>query len=376
LSIMLALTGCGAFFQCEGKTSCGTGSGGSTGTGDYVYVTYNVSGVNYIGGYTVGTNTLTALTDSPVQLEYAPVAMAVSANDDFLYVAAAPGTTYSGVWMYAISSTGVISGGTQENADLIGAMTLSPDGDWLYEIDSTTGSILSQYQLNKSTGALTAPAASFQTPGPGSLTLCGLSGATPNSQTCSIAVSPADNFVAVALNTGGTAVYPYTSTGGITSTAYTLIAPPTSSGDYSLAFDSSSYLYIASTAALSSYGGTNYTTRISNYTTYETNAFPRSVTLSTTYGYLFTANEGTSDIQEFTVSGGAVTALGTTPHVTGPTYVSALGVDRSGTYLLAAGYNTTNGLQMFTISSTGLAEVADQGTGTATTIPVVMALTH
>jgi len=373
---MLALSGCGAFFQCEGKTSCGTGT--ATGTGDDVYVTYNVNGVNYIGAYTVGTNALTAITGSPVQLNYLPIAIAVSANDKFLYVAAAPGTSYSGVWMYAISSTGVLSGGTRENEDLIGAMTLSPDGDWLFEIDANTGLVLSQYQLNATTGTLTTPATTVQTPSPGSLAFCNLSAATPTSQSCSIAVSPANNYVAVALNTTGTVVFPYTSTGGITSTAYTLIPPPTSSGDYSLAFDNNNYLYIASTSALTSYASSNFTAVVNSYTSYASNSVPRSVTLSTGYGYLFTANQATSYIQEFTVSGGTATPLGTTPYVTGPTNVAALGVDRSGTYLLAAGYNSTNGLQMFTIASTGLTAVANQGTGstTSTNFPVLIALTH
>jgi hypothetical protein len=56
--------------------------------------------------------------------------------------------------------------------------------------------------------------------------------------------------------------------------------------------------------------------------------------------------------------------------------VSALGVDRSGAYLLAGGYNATNGFQMFAIASNGLSVVASQPTGTTTTVPIVMALTH
>jgi 6-phosphogluconolactonase len=381
LAMLLAATGCGAFFQCEGKTSCGTSSGGgSTGTGDYVYVSYNINGNNYIGGYTVGSSTLTAITGSPFAVGYVPVGMAVSPNNEFLYVAALPGTSDSGVWMYTINSAGAVTGGTQEDSDLIGAMAVSPDGNFLFEIDSSTGTIITEYKLNTSTGAMSY-VTTFSAPGTSligcALTNTSLLNGAPSSQNCSIAVAPTNDYVAVALNTVGTAIFPYTSSGGITSNNYVTILPPTTlSGDYSLAFDGTDHLYVASTFQLTPYNSLASPVAGTGYTAYESGATPRSVTLSTTYGYLFTANEGTSDIQEFTVSGGAVTALGTTPHVTGPASVSALGVERSGTYLLAAGYNSTNGLQMFTISSSGLTAVANQGTGSTTTVPVVMALTH
>ncbi len=62
LSMLLALTGCGAFFQCEGKASCGTGSGGSeTGSGDYLYVSNVPNNQNAISAYDIYTGTLTAL---------------------------------------------------------------------------------------------------------------------------------------------------------------------------------------------------------------------------------------------------------------------------------------------------------------------------
>ncbi len=374
VSLLLATTGCGAFFQCEGKADCGTSST-TTGTGDYVYVSNSTTGSEYINGYTVGTGTLTAITGSPFSVGYVPVAMKVSPNNNFLYVAAAPGTGQTGLWVYPISSTGALSSGTQLTSTLIGAMDISPDGNFLFTIDSATGAVLTEYTLNQSTGAYNGTL-TLSAPGGSPLLYCGVTTATPASQSCSVAVSPSGDFVGVSLGTTGTVIYPYTSSGG--ATAYTgTIAPAASSGDYSLAFDTSGYVYIARTFTLSPYGSLAANSPVEgvSYTGYSSTATPRAVTLSTSYSYLFTANEGTSTISAFSVTNGALTSLNSTGQL-GPTNVSALGVDRSGTYLLAAGYNSTNGLQMFTMSSTGVSAVASQGTGGTTSIPVVMALTH
>jgi len=374
VSLLLATTGCGAFFQCEGKTDCGTSST-STGTGDYVYVSNSTSGSEYINGYTVGTGTLTAISGSPFSLGYVPVAMKVSPNNNFLYVAAAPGTAETGLWVYGISSTGVVTGGTQLTSTLIGAMDISPDGNFLFTIDSATGAVLTEYTLNKSTGAYNGTL-TLSAPGGSPLLYCGVTTATPASQSCSVAVSPSEDFVGVSLGTTGTVIYPYTSTGGATNYTGT-IAPGASSGDYSLAFDTSGFTYIARTTTLSPYGSLAATSPVQGtpYTYTASGATPRSVTLSTSYNYLYTANEGTNTISAFSVSSGALTQLAGSPQL-GPTNVAALGVDRSGTYLLAAGYNSTNGLQMFTIETTGITAVTSVGTGATTTIPVVMALTH
>jgi len=380
---MLALTGCGAFFQCEGKTSCGTGST-STGTGDYLYVSNSASSVEYVSAYTVGTGTLTAISGSPFNVGYVPVAMKVSPNDDFLYMSAAAGTTATGLYVYSISSTGALGTPTEliTNTE-IDSLDISPDGNFLFTIgpDSVGTPTLTEYALDTATGAINGSGGTSYALPVG--TSCGLISTTPVSQMCTVQVSPSEDFVGVAAGTEGTYIFPYTSTGGIPAPGvYSGVMQPASAatGDYSLAFDKSGYVYIARSGQLtqlSPYGSLSAAAPLEgvSYTGYASGATPRSVTLSTNYSYLYTADEGTSTISGFSVSGGVLTAF-STPTVLGPTDVSALGVDRSGTYLLAAGYNSTNGLQMFTISSTSLAAVASQGTGNATTVPVVMALTH
>lgn len=372
------LTGCSNFFVCQ-KASCTTSGSTTTGTGDYVYVSNSASGNTYISAYQVGTGTLTAISGSPYNLSYVPVAMAVSPNDDYLYVLAAAGTSYSGLYAYPLtSSTGAVSSGSQLEQGNFASMAISADGNYLYTLDAATGATLTQYTLNTSTGAISS-AASFATPGGPSGVGCPVSSATPSSATCSIAVAPSNNFVAVSLGTNGTVIFPYTSSSGITNASYTgyITSPSAASGDYSAAFDDSSDLYIARTVELTPYSSLSSSSPAAGTSlAFSSGAIPRSVTLSTSYSYLYTADEGSSQISVFSVTSGVLAQLTGSP-VTGPTNVSALAAERSGAYLLAAGYNATSGLQMYPISTTGLStSVASEATGTTTTIPVVMAVTH
>ena len=70
-----------------------------------------------------------------------------------------------------------------------------------------------------------------------------------------------------------------------------------------------------------------------------------------------------------------LTAL--SPTASAPAAVRSLGFDKSGTYLLANGYSSTGGVQLYTLGSTGtLTAASSVATGTTTTVPAVMALTH
>jgi len=203
---------------------------------------------------------------------------------------------------------------------------------------------------------------------------------TPLSQQCTVKVSPNEDYVAVALGGYGFEVFPDTGTspGGITSTVGQLSPSPSSlSGDYSLAFDTNLNLYVASTTALTPFGSLNGTPVAGTAITYAGGVTPRSVTVSA--NSVYTANEGNGTISGFSFSTtGVLTAIAGTP-IAGPTNVSALGIDSTGGYLVAAGYGTTNGLQVFSISSTGALTATGTSAGTAsdaTTVPVVMALSH
>jgi 6-phosphogluconolactonase len=374
----LLLTGCHNFFVCEGKASCP--SGGGSGSGDYAYISNSTSGSTYLAAYDLSGGKLTAISGSPFSLGYVPVAMSVAPSNSFLYIATIPGAANPGIYLYTIGTTGGLSianGGSLLVSDQVASMDISPDGGYLFAV-STSGLTLNEYSVDTSTGLISL-ATQFSIPGSAG---CALQSGTntPASQSCTVAVSPSGQYVVVALGTGGDAIFPYSSSSGITSPTYALISPvSTTSGDYSVAMDPNNYLYIARTNALAVYAITpGPVGTLKSNVTYSSGVVPRSVTLSTgsTY-YVYTANEGASNVSGFSIgSTGALTQISGSPFA-GPTSVSALGVDNTGGYMVTAGYNGSSGVQLFSIPSTGeIALVANAGSGTSTGYPAVMALTH
>jgi hypothetical protein len=100
------------------------------------------------------------------------------------------------------------------------------------------------------------------------------------------------------------------------------------------------------------------------------------VALNSAYTYAYVGNLADGTISGFPRGTGTLTAVTGSPF-SAPSDISALGRDNSGSYLLAAGYNTTNGIELYSIgSSGGLTALATTGTGATTSYPVVMALTH
>lgn len=375
------LTGCNNFFVCQ-KASCpstGSGTGTGTGSGDYAYVSNSKSGSTYLAAYDLSGGALTAISNSPYNLGFAPVALDVAPSNSFLYAATPPGVTSPGIYAYSIGSNGaltVINNGTVLANDAVASMDISPDGNYLFVLE-TTGLTLNEYQVNTSTGllALVGPISLPNTSGAS----CVLQIATPVTQACTVKVSPSGQFVAVSLGVAGDVIFPYSGSSGITSGNYTLISPASrTSGDYSLAMDSSNNTYIARTDALTAFSvASNGTATQEGTATYTSGSVPRSVTLSNGYNYVYTANEGSSTISGYIIgTGGVLTAMSGSPFAA-PTNVSALGVDNTGDYLVAAGYNGSSGVQLFSIGSTGaLSSLVSTGSGTSTAYPTVLALTH
>jgi 6-phosphogluconolactonase len=381
LAFTTLLTACGSFFVCQ-KSSCPV-TPPTTNTGDYLYVSNSPTGPNYIAGYSIGTGSLTAIAGvTAFNLGFTPVAMTVSPNNGFLYVASDAGATNPGVYLYTISSTGaltVANGGSPiVNDDTISTMTISPDGNFLFTLGTSLvgGVILSEYALSATTGIPSGNVTTLPT----NASSCALNPTgNPVIQQCSIAVSPSNLFVAVALGQAGVLIYPYTSAGGALIYTQVIAAPSASTGDYSLAFDANNYLYVSGTNTLLPYGGLGGTSAPTQGTgqNFAAGITPRSVTLDSTGAYVYTANIGNGTISSFTIgTAGALATLGTAQM--GPTTLSALGVDNSGKYLVAAGYNASNGIQLFNITSTGLLTAADinAATGISTSNPMLIALTH
>jgi 6-phosphogluconolactonase (cycloisomerase 2 family) len=387
LSAIFLLAGCHNFFVCEGKASCpSSGGGGGSTTSDWVYVSNASAGTTSISAYDIGNGSLAAIAGSPYNIGFSPVAMVVSPSNAFLYAATTPNVGSPGIYMWTInSSTGAITVGNGGNVLIstqVASMDISPDGNFLFVVD-TLGAGLTEYQIDTSTGLLSL-ASTFPIPP----TLCPLTG-TPLSQTCTVKVAPSGQFVVASLGSAGTIIYPYTSASGITSTNPMLIGSGSTTtnptGDYSVTLDKNNFIYIARTAALAVYQITDAAgdAVLQSTATYSGTATPRSVALSFDQNYVYTANQGAGNISAYSIGGaGALTQVSGSPF-TGPASISAIGTDKSGSYMVAVGFNGSSGLQLFTLGTStvgtpgALTLTTSAGTGTSTTpIPAVLAFSH
>lgn len=381
---LLALAGCSGFFvKPTTTTTTNTGTATAT-TGDYAYVANSSAGTTSLSEYAIGAATATtpaSLTSiGTLNLGYVPVALAVSPANSYLYVASAPGASTPGVYLYNINATsGVLTAANSGNVlatDTVAAMTVSPDGNWLFTVNST-GITMNEYQVNTTTGGITL-ASTITLPSLG----CLLGVATPTSQSCSVAVSPSENYVVAALGTSGDAVFTYSSASGITGSGFSTIPSVSAvSGDFSVVLDANNYAYIARTSSVGVYslGSTITNTSNATYNTAtNTGIAPRGIILNRAGTYVFTANEGTGSISSFGIgTGGVLDLVNNGAPFAGPAHVSALGADNTGLYLVAVGYDASTGVRLYSLSSVGvLTQVAAVASGTNTALPALVAMTH
>jgi 6-phosphogluconolactonase len=377
LSATFLLAGCQNFFVCQ-KASCPSGGGGST-TSDWAYVSNASAGSTDIYAYDIGNGSLAAVSGSPYNIGFAPVAMSVAPSDSFLYAATLPSVANPGIYMWTVNSSGQLTVGNNGNALItaqVATMDISPDGNFLFTVD-VLGTALTEYQINTTTGFLTLASSFALLPN----STCVAAG-SPVSQSCTVKVAPSGQFVVAALGSAGDIIYPYNSSQGITSTSATQIPSGSTTtnptGDYSLALDKNNFVYIARTAALAVYSlDANGNPTQQSTQAYSSSAIPRSVALSTNYSWVYTANIGAGNISGYTIgSTGGLASVSGSPF-TGPTNVSAIGADKSGTYMVAVGYNGTSGVQLFTIGTSGaLTLTTSAGTGTSPSFPAILALSH
>lgn len=360
-----SLTGCGGFFVYPGSISTGSGS---TST-DFVYV--GNATTNTIAGFTVGTNALTAVANSPYTLQITPTALAVNPANTILYVA-----SNAFIYAYSISSTGALSilnnGLYVANANVV-SMDISPDGQWLFALDGN-GVSIDEFQINNTTGALTQ-----QTGAAYSITN---SVVVPHE----VRVSPNGGFVFVALGTAGDLVYTLNETTGVITSSQHLPAPSTTSSDNALAISpSSTYLYVARSgtsgglAVYSIASNTGALTPLSG-SPYSAGTQPYSVALNPGGTAVYVANRGDSTISGWTISSttGALTAISGSPFTAGSA-VTALAADRSGTYLAAVSSGGSPDLALYSFDSTTTGKldlVSSTTTGTDPTGASVIAATH
>lgn len=359
--VVLALTGCDGFFVPETRcTNCGTGN-------NRVYVTNSTT--QTLGGFTIGTGTLTAVPNSPLSLGYPAVDAVVTPDNAFVYVAG-PGAIY----VYKINSDGSVTGASSgAGVAIVNVVSLavSPDGNWLFGLDNTT-TVLNQFRINKSDGTLTTVA---RTP-------YSVTNATVAPKM--VRVSPVGNLVFIALGTGGDIVFTLdTSTGAVANSQQLTLSSNTTS-DNALAIDSTgSYLYIARSGAnggvaVYTIGAGGVLNSIAG-SPFAAGAQPFFVVLDTTGKFLYVANRSEGTISGYSIgTGSALTALSGSPYTSG-SQVNSLGVDSSGKYLLAGAFNGGPDLSMYGFDATTpgkLNPATSTATGTDPTGVTAVALTH
>jgi 6-phosphogluconolactonase len=360
------LTGCSGFFVPENGT--GGGSGGGTGTGtNFVYV--GNAQTNTISGFQIGTGVLTNVPNMPYDLGFSPAAMVMHPTNKFLYVAGV-----SSIFMYSVGTDGSLSAaavGAGVAVATVNSIDISPDGNWLFALDLTQ-QIVNEYQINQTTGALTAMQPTPYTIAAGVW--------SPKA----VRVAPSGGYVFLALGTGGDVVMTLNINTGALQQTQQLGLSSTQTSDNALAIDSNTaYLYVARTGVnggLAVYTiGANGVLNAVTGSPFAAGAQPFSVVLDSSGKYVYVANGSDATISGYLIgTGGVLTALSGSPYPSGA-QVEALGRDNSGKYLLAAAFGGSPDLTMysFDVASPGkLDTVTSAITGTDPANAIAIALTH
>lgn len=368
---LAALTGCSGFFVPVVPVPPGS-------TGNFVYVA-NLTGApssgtnsatGTVSGFVVGAGTLTAVPGSPVTLGYTPIAMAVTRDNKFLYVAA-----QGNINVYTINADGSLtgaSGGTGVAIANVVSLEVSPDGQWLVALDGTTlQAQVDVFQINSSTGAL----------GVASNGTLAITNAVIVPKM--LKMSPNGAYIFAAFGSGGDVVFTFNTSTGVAIGALRLTVSNTTS-DNGLAVDSASAnLYIARSGTG---GGVRVFAIGAGGTLNEIAASPfasggqaNSVVLDKTGKYAYAANRTNGTIYGYSIGAGAVlTGLSGSPYTSGK-LVTSLGLDSTGKYLLAAAFGGSPDLSMYgfdTATPGGLVPATNVATGTNPAGAIAVALTH
>ncbi|GGH13710.1 lactonase family protein [Silvibacterium dinghuense] len=345
--VLLLMAGCGKFFVSESS-----GSSGSSGTGNYLYVANATTGS--VAGFSLSSSGLAVTSNSPYSLGVAPSSIAATPNGAFTYVASLAGAIYG----YSVGTGGALSllnsGSAVVSQISPNAIAIDPTGKWLVAVDLTPTAYL--FSINTSTGLLTSA---------GNIAL---DSGSPNA----ITFTPAGTLAYVSLGTGGVDILTFNASTGALGKSNLILKPKsTNNADYGLAVDpESKYLFVTETGlngvrvlSIASNGGL---TEISG-SPYATGLGPVAVLVDSTGSYVYVANRTDGTISAFTLtsSTGALSKISGSPFTTG-TNPASLVEDQTDAYLAVANSGGSPDLQVFTIGSgTGaLTSLATATTGT------------
>ncbi len=368
LALALGLPGCGKFFPPLTSTSGGgSGTGGSS--GDYIYAGNAGTNPYTVAGFSLANSALSSISGSPFDLGTGiePTALAISPNDDYLYVGSPGGDIY----VYTINSSGTISLGNSGAPVATGVapavLKVDPSGKWLLGADYDLGDAY-VYQIG-SGGTLTAISSSVVT----------LNESTPATD---LEITPNEDYVYVSCGTAGIYTMSFNDNDGAMAQVNSVLNPKDSGdADYGMAISpSGDYLFAAETGigAVREFSiASNGTLSEASGSPYKTATGPYGVLVDSTGSYVYVTNRTEGTISGFTISSsGALTAVSGSPFATG-SLPEQMVEDKSDTYLAVVNAGGNPDLEIFTIGSGGaLTKLTTATTGTDPTVASSIAATH
>jgi 6-phosphogluconolactonase len=354
---VLALSGCGQFFP-----PLTSGSGGTGSSGDYLFA--GNLGPGTVAGFSIASAALSVASGSPNTVSLVPTSLAVTPNDDYLFVGG-PG----GIYTYAIESGGALAaagnGGYAQVPDPA-VLRVDPTGNYLLGGDALSGTVY-VFQIGTD-GALSQVGST--------LTL----NANEPVTDMEIASNGTNYYVYVSCGTGG--IYAMSlSNGSLTELTNGNYAPKTTdAADQGMAVaPDGDYLFAAETVT----GGVRVFSITTNGSLTEsttnspvaTGTAPWAVLVDATGSYVYVADRTKAEISQFSLATGKLTAIGT-PIATGSLPVQMV-EDNSKTYVAVVCTGGDPDMELYTIGTTGaLTKFTTATTGTDPTEASSLAATH
>jgi 6-phosphogluconolactonase (cycloisomerase 2 family) len=363
LALMVAplLAGCKGFWDAPASS----GGGGSTTSSSGIFYVANRQ-TSQIAGFSINSGAVTELSGSPYVIPAAPVALAITPSNAFLYA-----STANGIYVYGIASDGALTlanSSSPISADPAQTMQVDSTNSWLIEAVSGTANVYA-IALNASTGGTAATTEQFV--------------ALPNTAIQQLVISPDNLHVFIAMGAGGTATIPFTSGNkNPLGTVGNIPVVNAAGAALSVAVDPSDRLfYIGETAATS--GSDTGGLRVFDLSMFKEitgspfasqGLAPYSILPLSTGDYVYVANRqvsgsSTGVIAGFTIGSAnsvySLTALGST--FSAGTNPQSMVEDNSDTFVLVADFGGNPDLKGYTFDTTNagyLDAVISSTTGT------------
>jgi 6-phosphogluconolactonase len=372
---LLLLAGCGQFFPPNNRG--GGGGGGGTSSGDYLYIGNLAANNLGIAGFTFASSSLSTLSGSPFTAGgVAPIALAVTPNDKYLYAA---GGAAQQTNVYPINSNGTLGTGAVAGGIGPAAIQIDTTGNWLIGIDALLGEVYA-YQIT-SGGVLSSLDSSIATL-PNCSPASDMAGLNP-----ALVIAPNDNYVYASCGTAGIYVLSFSSSSGQLTEIGRYTSSTTNAADSGLAIatltsSSSTTYYLLATETVTNgvrvfLIGSNGQFQEISKSPFSTGAGPDAVLVDSSNTYVYVANHGAGNISAFTLgSSGALTAISGSPFGTGSLPV-ALVEDKSKTYVAAICNGGNSDLETYTIGTGGaLTSFKNSATGSDPTQASSVTATH